>query len=47
MNRTIDPTIHELRKIFVENQLDFFINEENEGIIKVHFIVRKDKRENE
>ena len=46
MDRQTDPTARELRKIFVENQLEFFIKEENEGVVKVHFIVRVDERKN-
>jgi len=45
MDRQTDPTAHELRKIFVENQLEFFIKEENKGIIKVHFIVNTDEKD--
>jgi len=37
-----DPTINELRKIFIENGLEFFIKKEKNGIVKVHFIVRKE-----
>lgn len=35
-----DPTINELRKIFIKNGLEFFIKKEKNGIVKVHFIVR-------
>ncbi len=38
-----DPTIDELRKIFIKNGLEFFIKKEKQGIVKVHFIVRKDE----
>jgi hypothetical protein len=41
-----DPTSKELRKIFVDNQLEFFIKEENKGILKVHFIVNTDEKDN-
>jgi len=37
-----DPTIKELRKIFVENGLEFYIKKEKKGIIKVHFLVREE-----
>jgi hypothetical protein len=37
-----DPTINELRKIFVENGLEFYIKKEKKGIIKVHFLVREE-----
>ena len=38
-----DPTINELRKIFVDNGLEFYIKKEKKGIIKVHFITREEK----
>jgi len=38
-----DPTIDELRKIFIKNGLEFFIKKEKQGIVKVHFIVRKEE----
>ena len=38
-----DPTINELRKIFIENGLEFFIKKEKNGIVKVHFIVREEE----
>ena len=41
--RDEDPTADELRKIFIENGLEFFIKKEKQGIIKVHFIVREEK----
>ena len=44
--RDKDPTVDELRKIFIENGLEFFIKKERAGIIKVHFIVR-DEDEND
>ena len=37
-----DPTITDLRKIFIENGLEFFIKKEKNGIVKVHFIVREE-----
>jgi len=45
MDRQTDPTAQELRKIFVENQLEFFIKEETKGIIKVHFIINTDEKD--
>ena len=38
-----DPTINELRKIFIKNGLEFFIKKEKNGIAKVHFIVREEE----
>ena len=38
-----DPTINELRKIFIKNELEFFIKKEKNGIVKVHFIVREEE----
>lgn len=43
MDRQTNPTARELRKIFVENQLEFFVKEENKGVIKVHFIINTDE----
>jgi hypothetical protein len=37
-----DPTINELRKIFIENELEFYIKKEKKGVIKVHFLVREE-----
>jgi hypothetical protein len=37
-----DPTINELRKIFIDNGLEFYIKKEKKGIIKVHFLVREE-----
>ena len=45
MDRQTDPTARELRKIFVENQLEFFVKEENNGVIKVHFIINTDEKD--
>ena len=42
MLKKTDPTINELRKIFIENGLEFFIKKEKNGIVKVHFIVREE-----
>ena len=42
MVRDNDPTIDELRKIFIENGLEFYIKKQKDGVIKVHFIVRED-----
>lgn len=43
MIRNTDPTINELRKIFIEKGLEFFIKKEKCGVVKVHFIVKEDK----
>jgi hypothetical protein len=37
-----DPTVNELRKIFVENGLEFYIKKQKKGIVKVHFLVREE-----
>lgn len=37
-----DPTLSELRKIFVENGLEFYIKKQKAGVIKVHFIVSEE-----
>ena len=38
-----DPTINELRKIFMDNGLEFYIKKEKKGIVKVHFLVKKEE----
>ena len=43
MVRDTDPTINELREIFIENGLEFYIKKQKNGIVKVHFIVRKEE----
>lgn len=42
MLKKTDPTINELRRIFIDNGLEFFIKKEKHGIVKVHFIVREE-----
>jgi len=37
-----DPTINELRRIFVNAGLEFYIKKHKNGIVKVHFIVREE-----
>jgi len=37
-----DPTINELRRIFVNAGLEFYIKKQKNGIVKVHFIVREE-----
>ena len=43
MVRDTDPSINELRKIFIENGLEFYIKKQKSGVIKVHFIVREEE----
>ena len=43
MIRGTDPTINELRKIFINNGLEFYIKKQKDGVIKVHFIVREEE----
>ena len=43
MVRDTDPTINELRKIFIENGLEFYIKKQKNGIVKIHFIVREEE----
>ena len=38
-----DPTIRELRKIFIDNGLEFYIKKQRAGVIKVHFIVKEEE----
>jgi hypothetical protein len=35
-------TLNELRKILVENRLEFFIKKEKDNIVKVNFIVKEE-----
>ena len=42
MVRDTDPTINELRRIFINSGLEFYIKKEKHGIVKVHFIVREE-----
>lgn len=39
MVKESDLTLTELRKIFVKNGLEFKIQEQSEGMVKVNFIV--------
>lgn|GEM_PF-4513582 len=43
MSKTADPTINELRRIFINAGLEFLIKKEKHGVVKVHFIVRKEE----
>ena len=43
MVRDTDPTIDELRKIFIDAGLEFYIKKQKAGVIKVHFIVREEE----
>ena len=38
-----DPTISELRKIFIDNGLEFYIKKKKAGVIKVHFVVKEEE----
>lgn len=38
-----DPTLNELRKIFINNGLEFYIKKEKAGVVKVHFIVKEEE----
>jgi len=35
-----DPTVKELRKIFKDNELEFFVKKQKGNIVKVHFVVQ-------
>lgn len=37
-------TLNELRKILVENKLEFFIKKEKDNIVKVNFIVKEEQK---
>jgi hypothetical protein len=43
MVRDTDPTINELRRIFIDAELEFYIKKQKDGIVKVHFIVREEE----
>jgi len=43
VSKTADPTINELRRIFINAGLEFLIKKEKHGVVKVHFIVRKEE----
>ena len=45
MIRDTDPTADELRKIFIENGLEFYIKKQKKGILKVHFIIRENEND--
>lgn len=39
-----DPTLDELRKIFNQHGLEFYIKKQKDGVVKVHFIVREEEQ---
>ena len=41
--KSTDPTLNELRKIFINNGLEFYIKKQKDGVVKVHFIVREEE----
>jgi len=43
MIKKSDPTINELRKIFTDAGLDFYIKKQKGGILKVHFVVTEEE----
>ena len=43
MVRDTDPTINELRRIFIDAGLEFYIKKQKNGIVKIHFIVREEE----
>jgi hypothetical protein len=46
MLKNSDPTINELRRIFVNAGLEFYVKKQKNGIVKVHFIVREEEDAN-
>ena len=43
MIKDTDPTINDLRRIFIDAGLEFYIKKEKNGVVKVHFIVREEE----
>jgi predicted RNase H-like nuclease (RuvC/YqgF family) len=43
MIKKSDPTINELRKIFTDAGLEFYIKKEKGGVVRAHFIVREEE----
>ena len=40
-----DPTIDELRKIFRDAGLDYYVKKQKGSIVKVHFMVKEETNE--
>ena len=38
-----DPTLNELRKIFNQHGLEFFIKKKKGSVIKVHFMIKEEE----
>tara|TARA_B110000503_G_scaffold122967_1_gene188123 strand:+ start:390 stop:563 length:174 start_codon:yes stop_codon:yes gene_type:complete len=43
----VDPTLQELKDIFKQHKLEYFVKKEKGNIVKVHFIVRDDESTDE
>ena len=43
MNK-VDPTINELRKVFIDADLEFYIKKEKGNVVKVHFIIKEENK---
>ena len=42
-----DPTLQELKEIFNQHKLEYFVKKEKGNVVKVHFIVRDNESINE
>jgi hypothetical protein len=40
-----DPTINELRKVFRDAGLEYYIKKQKGSIVKVHFVVKEETNE--
>lgn len=39
----LDPTLQELKNIFNQHKLEYFIKKEKGKVVRVHFMVREDE----
>jgi len=42
-NQMKDVTLNELKRILSQNKLEYFIKEQNDNIIKIHFYVKDEE----
>jgi hypothetical protein len=47
MNINLDPTLQELKNIFNQHKLEYFIKKEKGNVVKVHVMVREDESADE
>jgi hypothetical protein len=46
-DKSKDPTLKELKDIFNEHNLEFFIKKEKGNVVKVHFMIKEEENNNE